>query len=89
MTDWLQKCVGGGDEEPEREWSREYIIFELKCSARDGPKKIDEFLERALTWYKGELMKMKDDRRIRQEIVLATRESYGIKYPGGSRPSAG
>ena len=27
------------------------------------------------------LMKMKDDRRIRQEIVLATRESYGIKYP--------
>ena len=24
---------------------REFIIFELKCSRREGPAKIDEFLE--------------------------------------------
>jgi hypothetical protein len=49
-------------------------------------KKRHQALDRARQQEK--LMKMKDDRRIRQEIVLATRESYGIKYPGGSRPSA-
>ena len=42
--------------------AREFIIFELKCSKREGPAKIDEFLERALSWYKSELMKMKDVR---------------------------
>jgi len=45
-------------------------------------KKRHHALERARKQEK--LMKMKDDRRIRQEIVLATRESYGIKYPGSS-----
>merc|ERR1712216_813314 len=49
-------------------------------------KKRHQALDRARQQEK--LMKMKDDRRIRQEIVLATRESYDIKYPGGSRPSA-
>lgn len=31
------------------------------------------------------LMKMKEDRQIRQEIVSATRESYGIRYPAVER----
>ena len=46
-------------------------------------KKRHQALDRARQQEK--LMKMKDDRRIRQEIVLATRESYGIKYPHSSR----
>ena len=36
-------------------------------------------LERARSQEK--LAKMKEDRLIRREIVAATRESYGIKYP--------
>eukprot|EP00965_Chrysotila_dentata_P001932 63036-Pleurochrysis_carterae.AAC.2 len=58
----------GADEDEDdrgnlRPIQREMIIFELKTSKKDGPQQIDRFIERALSWYKQELLKMRDDAR--------------------------
>ena len=64
--------------------AREFIIFELKCRRREGPAKIDEFLERALSWYKSELMKMrKDDSRYLRQMVSTKDASATSKKEAG------
>mmetsp|Transcript_19462 Transcript_19462/g.37870 ORF Transcript_19462/g.37870 Transcript_19462/m.37870 type:complete len:424 (+) Transcript_19462:177-1448(+) len=64
----------GADEDEDdrgnlRPIQREMIIFELKTSKKDGPQQIDRFIERALSWYKQELLKMRDDARYMYTMI--------------------
>ncbi len=66
--------------------ARETIVFELKCPKRDGPTQIDAFIERAVSWYKAELLKMRDDCRYMYTMVhtaSGAAPSFG-KAPKGS-----
>jgi len=60
------------DDDDNRPVQREMIVFEFKCSKRDGPAKIDEFIEKALAWYKGELLKLRDDARYMYTMVSSS-----------------
>ena len=67
--------------------SRETILFELRCSAADGPGRIDEFIERALAWYKKELLKLRDDCRYMYTMVSTS--SAGGLLGASSKPKGG
>ena len=67
--------------------SRETILFELRCSAADGPGRIDEFIERALAWYKRELLKLRDDCRYMYTMVSTS--SAGGLLGASSKPKGG
>ena len=88
---------GGGDDDDDfggggggQGITRETIVFEFKASARDGPERIDAFIDKALRWYKAEVQKMRDDCRYMYTMVSnassgwsATATSATSKKSGG------
>uniref|UniRef100_A0A7S2MPL9 AAA+ ATPase domain-containing protein n=1 Tax=Haptolina brevifila TaxID=156173 RepID=A0A7S2MPL9_9EUKA len=64
---------GGGSGGSSGDSKREQLIFELKSP--DGPKRIDDLVQRALEWYKKELLSSRDDSRYLYTIVSAEKLS--------------
>jgi len=69
--------------------SRETILFELRCSAADGPGRIDAFIERALAWYKKELLKLRDDCRYMYTMVSTSGAGALLGAGFATKPKGG
>lgn len=79
---WFQQRTtkDGAEDDGDGMVTREMITFEFKCPLRLGPRMIDDFLERALGWYKSRLLRMRDDARY-MYCMLSAESSFLTEMP--------
>ena len=80
---WFQQRTtkDGGDNEEGDKATRERLTYEFQCKV-DGPAKIDGFIDRALEWYKAELLRLRDDARYMYNLVSTTLLTTPEGMPG-------
>jgi chaperone BCS1 len=79
---WFQQRTikDGAEDDGDGKVTREMITFEFQCPLRLGPRLIDEFLERALGWYKSRLLSLRDDARY-MYCMLKAESSFVTEMP--------
>ena len=85
---------GGGDDDDDFGGSsqgitRETIVFEFKATARDGPERIDAFIDKSLRWYKAEVQKMRDDCRYMYTMVSNASAGWSVTATSATSKKSG
>ena len=65
------------------------LTLSLASSAADGPGRIDAFIERALAWYKKELLKLRDDCRYMYTMVSTSGAGALLGAGFATKPKGG
>ena len=73
--------AGGNDSKDDK---RQMTVYELRCKEANGAKCVDELIERAVAWYKAELLKLKDNARYMYTMTVSEFSSFKKEGEGDS-----